>query len=364
MILLQSLRINRQVFLSVLFFTLLIQTACKQNTNKNSVAESAVETETKAEKLESSISVEDEIEQLNKAILEAPNNAGLYIERAKQKVLAREVDAALKDVRRAISIDSTNALFYEVLGDVHYANASLKKASEAYFKATTINPKLVDPHLKLGENYMVVENYSEAISHLDNALRADVYNAKAYYLKGICFKYMKDTSRAVSSFQTAVEQDAEFYDAYIQLGIIYAAAKNTLAEAYYNNALRIDPFSTEALYNKGLFYQDIEQYEQAITTYRKIIQLKPNYALPFYNIGFIKMIEKEEFDSAAFYFSNAIANSPDYFQAYYNRGLCNELMGYYQQAQSDYKESLKIQADFTPAAQGLNRLVEGNPLKP
>ena len=58
---------------------------------------------------------------------------------------------------------------------------------------------------------------------------------------------------AESSYQTAIEMDANYYAAMIQLGWIYAQQQNDLAITYYDAALEIYPESMEAIRNKGLY---------------------------------------------------------------------------------------------------------------
>ena len=82
-------------------------------------------------------------------------------------------------------------------------------------------------------------------------------------MKGMNYKEIKDTAKAISSMQTAVEQDQTYYSAYIQLGILCAAQKNPLAVQYYKNAMRIQPNSTEAWYDLGKYYQDVKDWAQA-----------------------------------------------------------------------------------------------------
>ena len=56
-------------------------------------------------------------------------------------------------------------------------------------------------------------------------LKIDETIAKGYFLKGMCYKESGDTTRAISSFQTACEQDNQYYDAYVETGRLFAAKK-------------------------------------------------------------------------------------------------------------------------------------------
>jgi tetratricopeptide (TPR) repeat protein len=75
-----------------------------------------------------------------------------------------------------------------------------------------------------------------------------------------------------------------------------------------------------------------------------------------YNTGYIYLVYRNDFPKAADYFSKAIEVDPAYFEAWFNRGYANELMGKYDQAVSDYKKALQIQVNYPKAIDGLNRI--------
>ena len=58
------------------------------------------------------------------------------------------------------------------------------------------------------------------------------------------------------------------------------------------------------------------------------------------------------------YFTKAILIDPDYFEAWYNRGYANELLGSFDKAKADYKQALSIEVNYPKAVDGLNRLDE------
>ena len=66
----------------------------------------------------------------------------------------------------------------------------------------------------------------------------------------------RDTATAASSFQTVVEVDPTRYDAYIQLGLLYAAAHDDLALEYFRTARNLKANSIEALYDEAVYLQE------------------------------------------------------------------------------------------------------------
>lgn len=294
---------------------------------------------------------------INKKILGDPNNPDLYHERAKyQFEKSKDVDAALADMARALMLDSTKASYFLTLSDLYFTVNKTGNAKAALEKAVEAEPENVDALLKLAELYLYVRKYQESIDHINRALKIDQYNAKGYFMKGMNYKEIGDTTLAISSMETAVEQDPEYYAAYIQLGILHAAKKNPLAESYYNNALKISPRSTEAMYNKGKFYQDMGNWNAAIQTYNDLLKIDPNFKYAHFNLGVIHLVNLKVYDQALKHFDTAILVDSQYKEAYYGRGTTFQAMGDIKRAAADYQQALTIDPNYEPALIALKNL--------
>jgi tetratricopeptide (TPR) repeat protein len=295
--------------------------------------------------------------ELNKKILADPNNPDLYHQRAKYEFeRQKDVQAALADMGRALKIDSTRAPYFITLSDLYFTVNKSGNAKAALEKALEVDPKNTEAMMKLAELYLYVKKYQKSIDYINMALKVDQYNAKGYFMKGMNYKEIGDTAKAISSMETAVEQDPQYYAAYLQLGILYAAKKDPLAESYYNNALRVDPRSTEAMYNKGKFYQDMQNWNAAIATYNDLLKIDPNYKYASFNLGVIHLVNLKVYEEALKYFNNAIAADSEYKEAYYGRGTCYQAMGDVKRAAADYQQALVIDPQYEPARIALKSL--------
>ena len=147
---------------------------------------------------------------LTREIENSPNNANLYHKRAIYYCSRLNYLKALEDAKKAISIDSANASYFVSLSDIYFATDKVRDSKIALEKAISIDPKNSLALIKLGEFYFLIQKYQEAFDFIDKALKVDEHIAKAYFLKGMIFKELKDTSKAISSFITAVEQDQSY----------------------------------------------------------------------------------------------------------------------------------------------------------
>jgi len=148
----------------------------------------------------------------------------------------------------------------------------------------------------------------------------------------------------------------DFYEAYMQLGLLHLNQPNSLAKDYLKNALRIDSNSLEALYAYAIACQEKGDYNEAIETYYKILSID-EYREPYFNLGFIHQEYLKVYDVAIEHYTKAIEVEPKYVDAYYNRALCYELQDELKKAEKDLRYALELSPQYTNAAIALERVI-------
>lgn len=297
-----------------------------------------------------------ELININNKISSEPKNAVHYDERARYFLKNQNHARALEDVRKAITIDSTQSGFYQTLGDIYLATDKFTNCESAYLKALKISPDNVQGLLKLAKFRIIFKSYEEAFSLIEKAVKIDKFSADAYYLAGFTFMEKGDTLSAIKNYLTATELNQNHYDSYIRLGILYSAKHEKLAEGYFKNALRIRPGDQAAHYLLGLFYQENGFTEKAISTYDALLTINPDYRDAWFNMGYIQMSELFDFVKAIEYYNKALELDAAYADAFMNRGYCYERLGNYDNAEADYKKVLSLRPNYPKAIDGLNRL--------
>lgn len=296
------------------------------------------------------------LERLNAEIRKDLDNPKLYIERCKLYLERKDYEASKADVDRAYLLDTTNLntlIFYAdywlKVGQISYARTVLDRAN-------TLHPKNSEVHTKYSELYLIARNNTKSLEYADLAVKYDIYNPKPYFYKGFNFMELGDTTKAISSYQTAVEQDPNYYEAYLELGLIFAMKKDKLAIEYYDNALEIRPNERNVKYSKAMFMQETGMYNEAIQTYHELTKMYPDFKEAFFNLGYIHMFYLKINSQAVQYYTDAVNIDPNYYQAYFNRGYCFELMGDINNAAKDYRYTLSLKPDYDNAAKGLERV--------
>ena len=337
--------------LLILSFTVVaVLVSCKGDNNKVETKK----TDTVA------VKAPEELKKLNAQLDANPNNADLYDKRAQYFFDKKDYKSSIADITKAINIDSSKAAYYLTLSDIYFVTNLTSKSKAVLEKCIKLDAQNTVAMLKLAELFLYVRKYKESIEYINMALKIDKYNAKAYFMKGMNYKEMKDTARAISSMQTAVEQDQQYYNAFIQLGILCAAQHNSLAVQYYKDALRIKPKSTEGWYDLGKCYQDMESWSNAIGSYNTLLKIDAGNKYAHYNMGVIYFLGLKKYPEAIDQYSQAINIDPKYTEAYYARGICHKEMHKLKDAVRDFVACTSINPDFEPAKQELKEMNNGS----
>lgn len=337
-------------FNAIIFLIAAFLVACGNDTAKSNQAEPIKEEAVISEK-------EAEFTSINEQLKKNINDPLLYLKRAKLYKKHNDISSAIGDVNRAIKIDSTQPEYFLLKAELLKSQDDLKGAKLALDKCMEVDNGNIDARIELGWLALIVMDYKQALDYADAALKRDVYSAEAYYLKGMIFQDKGDTTLAISSFITATEQESDYYEAYIQLGILNMPTDQELAKGYLKNALVLKPKSLEALYAYAVCCQEKGDYDEAIETYHTILSINA-YKEPFFNLGYIHQEYLESYDVAIENYTKAINLEPRYFEAYYNRGICYELLDKDKLAEADFRSALKINPTYDYAALALDRLLK------
>lgn len=296
------------------------------------------------------------INELTVQITDKPTDAVLYHLRAKYYMYDHQFDMALKDINKAISLNSKEYTYFVTLSDIYLLMGQTENSRDALLKVIASRPDDTQALLKLSKLYLIVKDYQNCYATVKKLLLIDNGVASAYYTRAIGLLEQGDTAHAVGDLLQAVDKDQDFYEAYLELGGLFSIRKDKIAETYLKNALNLRPDSKEALYMLGMYYQETGQYDKSIGTYSYLAKIDSTFRDAPYNIGYIYLVYLNEFTKAVPFFNESIKRDAEYYQAYFNRGYAKELSGDYRGAREDYVKSLKIMVNYDKAVEGLNRL--------
>ena len=285
-----------------------------------------------------------------------PSDPVLYAKLSDYYLKTSVMDSALNAILTAIRLDSSKSDFYLKLSDVYFAMNNIDASEEMLDKVIAMDAKNQEAYLKLAELHFLHKRYKEAHETIDKVLEIDTYNPKAYFIRAWVYRKEGDTTAAIRSYLTAVDQKNDYYEAYEELALLYHHKKDPTVINYYKNALNIKPNNTQIMYNLAMFYQETGDFDKAILYYKMIIQIDPSHKYALHNIGWIYLVKMQKYDEAVAFFTKAINVDNNYLEAIYNRGLAFESLKKYNNARQDYEYTLKLNDKYQVAIEGLNRL--------
>ncbi len=299
------------------------------------------------------------LEALNESLKQDSLNHDLLIKRAALYLESGQMNRALQDINMAMELSPNSIDVYLTLADVYFAMGMPENCNSALLRALEIDQDDTRTHIKLAELNLLLQNHSLAMGYLDQALAISAFNPEAHYVRAMLYMSRRDTVRAIRSFQLALNQREDFYEPLIQLGIIYSANNNELAEFYLTKAIQLYPQSLQARYQLALYFQEQGYLGDAVAHYDTILMRQPGNKHVLFNLGYVNLIYKLRYDRAIEFFDEALLADPNYVEALFNKGLALEEMGRVMAARDVYREVLNKRSNYPLAIQALNRLDRG-----
>ncbi len=298
------------------------------------------------------------IESLTKEIEKDPQNPELYARRGQMYYQLGGMDEAIADFEQALQLDSGNAQYWHQLADAYLDYYQSYKALKTMEWAAAEFPDRIPTLLKLAEFQLILKEYEGALRTLERIRKIDPLHTEMFYMFGLVFKEMGKTGQAINAFQSAVEQDADHLDAWLELAQLFAEQKNPIALRYFDNALRIDTANVMVLHAKAYALANrFDRVEEALEIYRKISRIDPQYADAYYNAGLL-LLDLDQPDEARKQFDLAVKVHPAFPEAWYYRGVASELLGDPASAKNDYHNALNFDPDWEAPREALQRLGE------
>jgi tetratricopeptide (TPR) repeat protein len=105
--------------------------------------------------------------------------------------------------------------------------------------------------------------------------------------------------------------------------------------------------------NRGIFYTNLGQWDNAIADLTMAISIDPKYPVSYANRGLIYANLGQQ-EKAIADFSSALAIDPHYTLVFHNRGVAFGNTGQYMKAKSDFLRAIKLDAKYSSAYSNLS----------
>ena len=191
---------------------------------------------------------------------------------------------------------------------------------------------------QIAVHFASIDEYSAEIER-------DPNNANAYFGRAMDFMLVQDFSEAIKNFSEAIERDPSFTMAYFNRAVerykqlMYTqsqqASKDTYdlsgsgmnlnigksAQSQVNANTSVDLRSAMLKDNKRAY-----EHEQIMRDYDMVIKLNPGFVYAYFNRANLRCAQRD-FRAAIVDYNEAIERDPEFAEAYYNRGLARLSQG-------------------------------------
>lgn len=290
---------------------------------------------------------------LDSLIIQFPDSVNLLLERGNLEFNNYGYDAAMNDAAKAFRIDSTNLdarmLYAEVLNNRETRSfQDVVTAQNNYKVIVKKQPKNIRALIGLAATYSYQQDFDKTFQYVNEALRIDPKYRNAYVLKGTTYRQIGNMELAKSSYQTAIQQDPEFFEAYFFLGQIYQSENDPLCIEYFTTALELKPEYQEIKYQLAFSKQMHGQLDGAVELYREMAADTVDFYINrgLFHQGYIKQFELNDIDSAVYYYKSALKTEPRHVESWHNLGLCYKEQGDKTKALQSFAKALQYNPDF------------------
>ncbi len=193
-----------------------------------------------------------------------------------------------------------------------YANAGVMaerqnnfhEALKDYLKAYELAPSNPQIEQKVGLMYYYLQKLDSAIAFYSDALQQNPKDSVSYFYRGNCYLYSNNNQQALDDF-ISYSKLTKKPDSYI-------------------------------IYDIGKCYEGLGDYDAAIDHFNRVLTFRPYDKNSFYDLAYCYTLKFDKYNAMKYY-NKAIAQDPNYYDAYLNRGLLFE---------SQFKNAAKAHQDF------------------
>lgn len=253
------------------------------------------------------------------------------------------------------------------LGDIARQREGPVQSTDYYNQALQLDPNQIEAQLGLGQvavgqgNWGVALGYFEAIAALPNGANNPL--AQFWLAEGLL--RTNNFQRATTAYNRALELQPEFPEAYLGLAEVqYAQGNSAAALETVNVGLGQRRDYAEGLLFRGKLLQELNQPDEALTSYDSAIRANDRIAESFYRRGVLHL-SRSEYNAATSDLQRAVQLQANFPEASYWLGRSFYAQGRAESALSNFQRAIELNGNYVEAlfysglaAEDLGRLPE------
>ncbi len=289
----------------------------------------------------------------------SPGVTDALVYRSKCLVHLQDLSGAEKVLHSYLELhrDSSDALY--ILGYVLNRENKPAESLAAYTQAAAITPPTSDDLKIVGLDYILLNDYSDAIKWLQKAVAFDSKNKDAWYYLGRAYYTRSRLNEARKAFQTVLDLDPRNAKAENNLGLILESdAQPSAAIEAFQKAIawqENDPNENEQPYvNLGSLLIEQGKIKEAIDPLEKSVKLAPENGFCRLRLG-TAYLRMNDFERAQGELEKATTLDPSNPIAHYQLGRFFKETHQLDRARSEFEQAADLQARAAGSLSGAQK---------
>jgi tetratricopeptide (TPR) repeat protein len=222
----------------------------------------------------------------------------------------------------------------------------LDSAIQGYNECLRLKPDYSLAFKQLGSISYTKEDYKTAIEYFgkyEANAKNEIKDYLYWYRKGYMQNALLDYSNAITTLKKSLDYKTDYFNTYLELGF----ANNKLKQAeeaisYYKKAMELDPKSHIPYNGIGEVYRDTKKdMNEAMAWYQKTLAINATERKACFGMGYC-LNTLGKYSEAANYFKTAVQQEPTYTAAYVELGYSNYMLAKYTDAIEQFNKALSL----------------------
>lgn len=214
-----------------------------------------------------------------KAIDLHPPLAPLYNVFGLLKIVRRALESLKQSVYQALTTDPQFMDEFVREGIDHLSNERYQDAENSFKQAISVNPRNTDARFRLGFTLVTQRKYKDAIAIFEELILLDPQNINAFFMLGMAYSELREFYPSIANLQHALRMQPAFVEARLTLADSYHHQGKYLIAMRELEALEeFIPDEDTTYLHRGMILLEMEQFEEAVPYFEKVIEVKPEVA--------------------------------------------------------------------------------------
>lgn len=285
--------------------------------------------------------VDVDLRVLTEAIQENPGVSENYYQRARLWMQKKELDLAVDDLEKALSIRPNVGKFLHLLGLIMVEKGQYRVALTALQKAESLNFSSSSLYIAQSKAYLGLGDSFNAQNAINKALKMDPYSSEPYSVLAELRLVTQDTLGAIANWKKVVSLYPKEVNGYRKLISLYQGKRwNDSVLLVNERAIALFPDSLDFQLSKAQTLASLYLLDSATVVYSQILRKNPKKVEAMWQLGALH-VRKNRPELALSLYRTALSLSKDRVDAYMKTADLAETLNKPQEALVIYEMGLR-----------------------